>query len=341
MAEIVMKKIIFLLALTGISVSSSVHANYRWFLFEPKNDVFRDIDVTYDDYTVSATTSMPSSLSGISSGKVIRTICSGGPGTLPAEQQKTGWIAIPTREIQSGGLKFRAEPVLGGGWERPVFPYPATYSMAVNQITKNTPLGKCWTLGSSILVDWWAPAASIKMTIPRQSVPAGVYNVSIPYKYAYEEHKHAGSTYPGSSIISDVLSVPDKYINARVTVVSKCDISTKSINLSHGEMAGRLADKNKTRPYNVNLTCREGTSVSVKLTGSHTISGKTENFTRCGDGGVCELLFNDGNGDKYKDTFRISGTKTLAVTSTYHLNDISHPVAGSFTGSGIMQILVN
>lgn len=337
-----MKKIIFLLALTGISVSSSVHANYRWYLFEPKNDVFRDIDVTYDDYTVSATATMTSSLSGRSPGKVIRRVCSGGPDSLPASQQKTGWIAIPTREIQSGGLKFKAEPVLSGAWRRPDLSYPATYSIAVNQITKQTPLDPCWTLGSTIPdVDWWAPAASVKLIIPRQSVPAGVYNVSIPYKYAYEEHKRAGSTYPDSSIISDILSVPDKYINARVTVVSKCDISTKSINLSHGEMAGRLADKNKTRPYNVNLTCREGTSVSVKLTGSHTISGKTENFTRCGDGGVCELLFNDGNGDKYKDTFRISGTKTLAVTSTYHLNDISHPVAGSFTGSGIMQILVN
>ncbi|EHP67156.1 spore coat protein U domain-containing protein [Escherichia coli] len=337
-----MKKIIFLLALTGISVSSSVHANYRWFLFEPKNDVFRDIDVTYDDYTVSATATMTSSLSGWFPGKVIRRACSGGPDSLPASQQKTGWIAIPTREIQSGGLKFKAEPVLSGAWRRPDFSYPATYSMTVNQITKQTPLDSCWTLGATVSgVDWWAPAASVKLIIPKQSVPAGVYNVSIPYKYAYEEHKHAGSIYPGSSIISEVLSVPDKYINARVTVVSKCDISTKSINLSHGEMAGRLADKNKTRPYNVNLTCREGTSVSVKLTGSHTISGKTENFTRCGDGGVCELLFNDGNGDKYKDTFRISGTKTLAVTSTYHLNDISHPVAGSFTGSGIMQILVN
>ena len=94
-------KIIFLLALTGISVSSSVHANYRWFLFEPKNDVFRDIDVTYDDYTVSVTTSMPSSLSGISSGKVIRIICSGGPGTLPAKQQKVGWIAVPAQSIVS------------------------------------------------------------------------------------------------------------------------------------------------------------------------------------------------------------------------------------------------
>ena len=141
-----MKKIIFLLALTGISISSSVHANYRWFLFEPKNDVSKDIDVTYDDYNVSVTTSMSSSLSGISSGKVIRYYLLRKPRTHLERQSKTGWIAIPTREIQSGGLKFRAEPVLGRGWGRPIFPYPATYSIAVNQITKNTPLGVCWTL---------------------------------------------------------------------------------------------------------------------------------------------------------------------------------------------------
>ena len=60
--ELIINENNFLLALTGISVSSSVHANYLWFLFEPKNDVFRDIDVTYDDYTVSVTTSMPSSM---------------------------------------------------------------------------------------------------------------------------------------------------------------------------------------------------------------------------------------------------------------------------------------
>ncbi|HEI3493423.1 TPA: hypothetical protein SI375_004352, partial [Escherichia coli] len=318
------------------------HADYRWFLFSTEHDVFKNIDVYYDDYTISDTTTMLSSLSGNSLGKVIRAVCVGGDDSLSGKQEKTAWIAIPTQKIQSAGLTFSAEPVLDGStWQNPYFSYPTTYSMAVSQIVRQTPIGECWTQGSRPLVDWWAPAVSIKLTIPRQSVSAGVYNISIPYKYVYEEHKHIGSVYPGSSIIADVLSVPDKYINARVTVISKCDISTKSINLSHGGMAGRLADKNKTRPYNLALTCREGSSVSVKLTGSHSISGKTENFTRCGDGGVCELLFNDGNGDKYKDTFHISGTKMLAVTSTYHLNNISHPVSGSFTGSGVMQIIIN
>jgi len=53
---------------------------------------------------------------------------------------------------------------------------------------------------------------------------------------------------------------------------------------------------------------------------------------------VCELTFDNG---KYDETMTIDNSKTLSIKSTYRLNDITKPVAESFEGSGVLQVLVN
>ncbi|EAW1956124.1 hypothetical protein EJV23_02025 [Salmonella enterica subsp. enterica] len=76
----------------------------------------------------------------------------------------------------------------------------------------------------------------------------------------------------------------------------------------------------------------------MKLIGSQKVSGKTDNYTLCGSGGMCELTFDNG---KYNETMTIYNSKTLSIKSTYRLNDITKPVAESFEGSGVLQVLVN
>lgn len=103
-------------------------------------------------------------------------------------------------------------------------------------------------------------------------------------------------------------------------------------------MSGQSANGSQTPPYNLNVTCTPGTSLSVKLLGTQKVSGKTDNYTQCGTGGVCELTFDNG---KYDETMTIDNSKTLSIKSTYRLNDITKPVAESFEGSGVLQVLVN
>lgn len=103
-------------------------------------------------------------------------------------------------------------------------------------------------------------------------------------------------------------------------------------------MSGRESDGSQTKPYNLNVTCTPGTSLSVKLLGTQKVSGKTDNYTQCGTGGMCELTFDNG---KYDETMTIDNSKTLSIKSTYRLNDIAKPVAESFEGSGVLQVLVN
>lgn len=53
---------------------------------------------------------------------------------------------------------------------------------------------------------------------------------------------------------------------------------------------------------------------------------------------MCELIFDNG---KYDEIMTIDKSKTLSIKSSYRLNDISKPIAESFEGSGVLQVLVN
>ncbi len=86
----------------------------------------------------------------------------------------------------------------------------------------------------------------------------------------------------------------NSYINIPVSITSKCNIKTKLLTyLIRGNMTPEESINNVTPPYNYQLTCDYDASVSVSLIGSAPVSGKTENYTKCGNGGSCELKYND------------------------------------------------
>ncbi len=115
----------------------------------------------------------------------------------------------------------------------------------------------------------------------------------------------------------------------------KCRFNTSQIDLTNGGMSGQSSNGNQTRPHNFNITCTAGTSVSLKLSGIGAISGKTDNYTRCGSGGMCELTFDGG---KYDETITIDNSKQVSIQSTYHLNDIKKPVAEYLTNAELENI---
>lgn len=191
-------------------------------------------------------------------------------------------------------------------------------------------------------VVWDADTWKGYLEIERGSAIPGNYELSIPVRVGIETNIYTTSKTelgnPWVNIPNAQLQLPANNIKVSVNVTSKCALDVQPINLSHGTMTGRNADGNQTKPYNLNVTCTPGTSLSVKLLGTQKVSGKTDNYTQCGTGGMCELTFDNG---KYDETMTVDSSKTLSIKSTYRLNDIAKPVAESFEGSGVLQVLVN
>lgn len=253
-----------------------------------------------------------------------------------------GWVTAP------GGIRYMLTSL---SWEPPYFmadkvPGYATYVSPLIKKEWNNPSETshlCWGIGTiqgaaGVNEEWKA-----RVTVDRATAIPGRYAVEIPIRLGWEENKN----YTGQAVIPDSgwLKFPSvlfqqspMYIKLDLTITSKCSFNTSPINLSHGTMSGRESDGNQTKPYNLNVTCTPGTSLSVKLLGTQKVSGKTDNYTQCGTGGMCELTFDNG---KYDETMTIDNSKTFSIKSTYRLNDISKPVAESFEGSGVLRVLVN
>lgn len=182
---------------------------------------------------------------------------------------------------------------------------------------------------------------NVPVTINEERAYSGVYSGNINIRVALYENFCHGNCFGYGVMGKDWFNTASAFpvsIPYNITIHSKCSFNASPIVLSHGSMTGQNADGNQTKPYNLNVTCTPGTSLSVKLLGAQKMFGKTDNYTQCGTGGMCELTFDNG---KYDETMMIDDSKTLVIKSTYHLNDISKPIAESFEGSGVLQMLVN
>ncbi|HAJ7149576.1 TPA: hypothetical protein HNO21_19500 [Escherichia coli] len=209
----------------------------------------------------------------------------------------------------------------------------------INRIESEWPISNCYPVGDIVAFPANPGDLYIDVQVDRRTAIPGNYTVSIPFRYLYEELKGYINGWPTYERMAQLMAnSPSTEFKVNLSVRSKCDFNASPINLSHGTMIGRDADGNQTKPYNLNVTCTPGTSLSVKLLGTQKVSGKTDNYTQCGTGGMCELTFDNG---KYDETMTVDSSKTLSIKSTYRLNDIAKPVAESFEGSGVLQVLVN
>ncbi|EFC1642165.1 hypothetical protein FA822_21160 [Escherichia coli] len=328
------------LIMCAVFFCSSVNAGYRHFIFEMASPIIIDSGtININDDTTSVTLNVTGGLNGAHLGVPVLAQCSGLNWT-EAYMTKTSWLILP-KEVNVGGAIAQTEILSENTWRPPLQQIPDGYTGKIIQSGQNTVLGQCWTLGQATEVDFFWKNAKVKVTVPKQSISPGVYNINIPFHYGYEEHKTAsGDSAPDADIPSKIIgsSGSKGNINVTVNVVSKCNFNSSQIDLTHDRMSGQSSNGNQTRPHNFNITCTPGTSLSLKLSGVERISGKTDNYTRCGSGGMCELTFDDG---KYDETMTIDNSKTFSIKSTYHLNDIKKPVAEYFEGSGVLRILIN
>lgn len=320
----------------------SVGSNYQNFLWTPASpsSVSNATSVTIDDRAVSQ---VSITFPQINTWKVLATSCNGYWGDQQRGnyrywlQYKTGW------QKTTGGLVYRFNDTNISNWSMAEsIPVQGVNTMVSTNVYKEQGMSGCWQLGEVVGFTPGIPIPVFRVNIELQRSTAfpGEYTVRVPYWWGYEENKASGYdeaiAWRRFGIVMQ--NEAPSYIDIPVVVTSKCKFNTSPINLSHGSLPGRAADGNQTTPYNLNVTCASGTSLSVKLIGSQKVSGKTGNYTQCGSGGMCELTFDNG---KYNETMTIYNSKTLSIKSTYRLNDITKPVAESFEGSGVLQVLVN
>lgn len=329
---------LLILCLAGI-FSLKANADYRHFLFTPETPIkIEQGVVSFDDDTTSIDLSVSGGPNGDKLGTVQFASCTGSREDETATQDKTGWLILP-EQVKVNGVIIKTTILSDNGWYTPGISVSG-YVIKIIQKKVSTPLGPCWTVGETLPVDFFWQNAKVRITVPKQKLLPGDYKLTIPYYYGYEENKYIGNSAPYLDVPHKIISMGNTRgdIDLTIHVASKCNFNATQISLSHGSMIGQNADGNQTKPYNLNMRCDPGTSLSVKLVGTQKVSGKTDNYTQCGTGGMCELTFDNG---KYDEIMTVDNSKTLSIKSTYHLNDFTKPVAESFEGSGVLQVLIN
>ncbi|EFH6893650.1 hypothetical protein G6742_000346 [Escherichia coli] len=345
-----LRKILFYMAVT-LSCSSVVADDriyYQNFFWHPVSSVEVEgvSEGVVDDYVGYAYANLVFPGNGVY--RVIARDCLNDDVLNNVKGESTYWIQYKDGYQEYSGLRFKMS-VIDEHW---TLPYNGSHlngwvtktSQFANYLFTG-PENKCWSVGETtgvVMSSSLNRRARIKVEIPRGDAKPGHYVLNVPFRWMFEEHKYNNYT-PSSPLHYSAAQILqsqgiDSYIKIPLTIVSKCNFNTSPINFSHGTMTGRNADGNQTKPYNLNVACTPGTSLSVKLLGTQKVSGKTDNYTQCGTGGMCELTFDNG---KYDETMTVDSSKTLSIKSTYRLNDIAKPVAESFEGSGVLQVLVN
>ncbi|MFZ1874766.1 MAG: hypothetical protein WAU54_18605 [Chania sp.] len=225
---------------------------------------------------------------------------------------------------------------------------PATnFAAYVSTNNTNGPSINCQKINSVSNGPVAIPSASITIpySVVRNKAIPGRYQGGINMVFAvYENYCKTclNSGVLGSTWYTAVQDVSLIKLNYDITVSSLCSYNADPINLSHGIV--NLTTGVSSYPsgnYSLNITCNTSNpSVSLKLTGSNPVASMTANYTQCGSGGSCELVFDVGSStNQYNKTLNISGTQAINIRSIYHPN--ASNLAGSFSGSGVLTILVN
>lgn len=337
------KQNIFAVCVPAFFIISSCRAEQIWHFWVPDSyDGTAEASITIDD----STQRVPIYLQATNRYNSRLAMLVNNVNTIPAKSYKRygrTWILIPSGWITDPVSQLRYR-ILSNGELNPELSISGFESRALDKVELSNATSQSAFYVGYINYDvlWDEKAWTGELEIDRGSAVPGEFLLNIPVRLGIETNIYTKGedelNPPRGNIPLTQLQYPANNIHVRMRVVSKCSFDSSLINLSHGVMSGLDANGNQTKPYNLNISCTPGTSLSVKFIGAHKIVGKTDNYTQCGDGGMCELTFDNG---KHDETMIIDNTKKLSIKSTYHLNDPKKVIAGNFEGSAVLSILVN
>lgn len=178
--------------------------------------------------------------------------------------------------------------------------------------------------------EWGAPSLQVEL-IDGWKVPAGEYKINTGFKYTYIEQYGENSDGRDAAILSTLNSSVVSSVAVKFKFEPKCNINTSDISLLFSPMTPDNSNLKESSKAPINISCDRDALVSLYLRGTSSVPGYSENFTRCGVNGACEVLFDNRAGSVvYKNVKSVNEN----VFSVFHpLGDLS---AGEFNGNAIM-----
>ncbi|PVZ88901.1 hypothetical protein C9426_05170 [Serratia sp. S1B] len=263
------------------------------------------------------------------------------------------WLLVPNESLVQGmNFNFRGATGLTQITNAPA---PPGYTLlASNELQTNIarpyPNIACPSIGSQADIN--RPSNFLGgLRYVLQNPIGGSYNIRLPI-YAGVQIIYSSTTSKPSAALFDreasslLLAAGPEYINIRATVQAECSLSGNGgeININHGSiMLQQGVTQYSSKDYSLGLNCTSPASASFSLKGTNPVGGKSENYTQCGPGGTCQLLFDIPSDNIYNQysatTARSSGNKNILIRSIYQPNAV--PVAGDFTGSAVLTVLIN
>ncbi|HEC8329742.1 TPA: hypothetical protein RG647_RS15375 [Providencia rettgeri] len=335
----ILKPNLFILILLNILFFpiTSIAGDYRHFIWTMTSSVkANDMLINYNDTAISASSIMSGGLNGIYNARNVYTRCKGTDDKLKATQEKTAWL-IMQNKVYANGVPISLSIDSYNDWKYPAQPQISGYISKINQISVNTDVGGCWVLGSTIPVDFHWRSARITATLSQGNLAPGVYRIPVAYYYAFEENKFTDSNEKGPS--ANVPSLVVGGLGRRdtltliINVKSKCDFNSNPLQLTHDITLGDESSY-KSSVTNYSISCGVSTPVKMELIGASKPTGKSVNFTQCGEGN-CELQFSNG---KAISEEHITGKKDYLINSIFHPDNKTK--TGSFQGAGVLRVTI-
>ena len=244
-----------------------------------------------------------------------------------------GWIT------DESGVKYRIKSV-GGAFQKE--PNQGTYSPP-GQVTWSS-YGKrewvdnhCKSAGYSIVWGHGAvlppTGANFEVEVSSGSVHAGSYQIRIPVRMTLLEKLDRSESFSGggNEVKRGLSQSPVNYITLNLTIRAKCKVNTKNLYIEHGNIK---PERHVSRPEIVDVYCTNSANVKMSVLGNEQSTSVLPNYTRCGDGGQCELLVD--NKSEVSAIITSGETRSFSVTSTYH--PAKKNIVGAFEGNGILRM---
>ncbi|MCU6274027.1 hypothetical protein KWI08_08970 [Morganella morganii] len=351
--------VISLIALIPNSILAMDIKRNQIFFFVPTvsgtQEAVEQITIVADRQSTVANIAFPM----LSSMKAIDSYCTDLSGNINTDWQSGGipgfkgnMIAIPNgRQTSVSGLEYSISMSNTASWtphsliNNTGYSVYSTYEANLWPVEPNGAASgthQCWGQPGSLTdtpgLGSTSPLMPVEINIYRGAAVPGSYELVIPVYWSFIEWKiHNGNPQFNSKWPSTLMQTPNAltYIKYKVNVTSKCQLNNyDAIQINHGVMTPKSALNNEAKAT-IDLICTDAAMVKVRLLGSN----KTDNKSSCGSWGTCELTFDNGTD---KDELITYGPQTLPINiKSIFKPKTSEPIAaGTFTGNGVLQILV-
>ncbi|HFG3512065.1 TPA: hypothetical protein ACGGLE_005262 [Escherichia coli] len=256
------------------------------------------------------------------------------------EADRVLYLAYPKNWVSAEGLAFTfqkltASPTMYDESNIPL----GYYGGYVSERKMSTGEATCSPAGSMSNSPIPLPVTNITIpfSIDRKNTWPGVYNVTIPLTIGMYEHFYSQFTpgVLGKNWFARANESGSRFnVNTNITVNSKCDISTKNIELDYGNISADIVHDRKISK-NARVNCNYSSKVSLKILG-----GQVQNdgvLVPCGSNLECLVAIND----KANIDIDMQGNEIRDFVVSSKLKVGGQVIPGHIVGNAVLEFIVH